>query len=167
MEKCNQYKCLRKYRENAESEISDYCNMYSRNNENRILNSKECPFYCEKFWCYEMKKEITRHEDVHWISSDMKDLSYERYNYLFGGLSNQGSDIQEKREQFENKHENEDSTICPYCDYEFEDCCDVYEEMDDEEMECRGCGKTFLLTVEVEYKYSTSKMEEFDETEAD
>lgn len=69
-------------------------------------------------------------------------------------------DKEERFEEWQNKHENTDSTICPWCEYEFEDYEDGYEPEDDEECECPNCGKTFIRTVECKYSYTTFKPEE-------
>lgn len=161
---CNQYKCLRKYKENADSEISKYCGVWTQEQEKTTPNSADCKLYCEKFFCYETKTEITKHEDVNYISTDFDGLNNRFYNGLFAGTSRRGADIREKRKAFENKHENEDTTICPYCDYEFRRYENTCEELDEEENECPNCGKTFILTVEVNYTYSTRKVEKYQET---
>ena len=166
---CNVNECLRKYRETTESEISNYCTMYNDKDQKKVIpNSKECPLCCTKFWDYELEKVITKHEDVYYISTNIEDKNYKRYQGLFAGLSNEGSDIQDKKEEWENKHENETSVICPYCDYElsyeYGDREIPYEE-GDEDIECPSCGKEFNCITEVTYSYTTSKLEEYEDRE--
>ncbi len=162
---CNCYDCLRKFKADENDTVSDFCGIYGFEKESKLIhNSKECPFYCNKFWDYELKKVITKHEDVHWIS-DKKDEYTDKYHHgLYSGLSKEGSDKQEKRLEWENKHECCDTVVCPYCDYKFEYGDDeIPYEDSDEEIECPDCRKTFNCVCSVSYSYSTSKLEEFDE----
>ena len=45
----------------------------------------------------------------------------------------------------------QDRTICPHCDYVYENCEDYYEEMN-EGVRCKYCGKEFMLEVTAKYK---------------
>lgn len=171
LNKCNCYDCLRKFKADKNDTISDFCGIYGYEKEIKLIhNSKECPFYCDKFYCYELNKIITKHENVHWISDDKND-SWDKFSNglsigLFVGLSREGSEKQEKRETWENKHEDCDTVICPYCDFEFESWdSDIPHEDSEEEIECPKCDKTFNCTCSVSYSYSTSKLEEFEEDE--
>lgn len=163
---CNRYECLRKFKEKATDEDNDFCMIIGKEKDQVIPNSEQCPFYCTSFWDYELDKEITGHENVHWISTDRKDFNYKHYHGLFAGLSQEGEDYQKKKEEWENKHEDCDKIVCPYCDYEFEYGDDDYSYKDgEEEMECPECNKKFNCITEVTYSYSTSKLEEYEENE--
>jgi hypothetical protein len=163
LEKCNIYECLRKFKENAEDTISDFCDVIGDEDRKKLIfNSKECPLFCNKFWDYELEKEITKHEDVHYISTKYDEFNDKYYHGLFMGLSNEGATKQEEREVWENKHENTDTIICPYCDYEFEGYDCIYDEGEDT-IECESCGKEFNVTTEVSYSWSTSKLEEYED----
>jgi uncharacterized Zn-finger protein len=160
IEKCNQYECLRKFKADTNDIISDFCGVNGTEDRSRIiLNSKNCPLFCDKFWDYELKKEITKHEDVNWISTK-KDNHTDRYHHgLFAGVSNEGAELQEKRNAWEEKHENAGTIVCPYCDCEYDNCDCIYED-GEEIIECPDCGKEFNVITEVTYSWSTSKMEE-------
>jgi len=166
---CNTMGCLRKFRENATSDISRWCGIYGREKESKLIhNSKECPYFCDKFYDYELKKIIDKHEEVHWISEE-KDTSWDKHSNglsvgLFTGISREGSEKQDKRQEWENEHINCDKIVCPYCDYEFEHGDDdyTYEDME-EEKECPDCGKKFNCVTNVSYSWSTSKLEEYEE----
>ena len=162
---CNVMECLRKFRETSTSDISRWCGVYGREKESQLIhNSKECPYFCDKFYDYELNIIITKHEDVHWISEKKDDHDDKYHQGLISGISRKGSDLQEKRHQWENKHENTDTIVCPYCDYEFDSYDNSYEE-GEEEVECLSCGKEFKCETTVTYSWSTSKIEEFDESE--
>ena len=168
---CNVMDCLRKFRENSTSDISRWCGVYGYDKEKQLIhNSKECPFFCDKFYDYELKKIITKHEEVNWIENK-KDGSWDKHSNgmsvgLFVGISREGSDKQEKRREWENKHECCDFVVCPYCDYEFEPCDDeVPYEDGEEEIECPDCGKKFNCECYISYSYTTSKLEEYEENE--
>jgi hypothetical protein len=162
---CNVMECLRKFRETSTSDISRWCGVYGHEEEKKLIhNSKDCPYFCDRFWDYELKKEITKHEDVHWISTNFDDKNEKYYNGMFAGISREGSEKQEKRHEWENKHENTDTVVCPYCDYEFDSYDNPYEE-GEEEIECLDCGKTFKCETTITYSWTTSKSEEYDEDE--
>jgi hypothetical protein len=55
---------------------------------------------------------------------------------------------------------------CPFCsgkaldtEYGYEDFPELYEE-GDHELECSGCGKTFIMETMVSYSYETRKPDE-------
>lgn len=75
------------------------------------------------------------------------------------------SEEEEKFNKWLNKHEFKVSTICPWCDYEFEPHEDGYEEEYEEECTCPRCGKDFIRTIDVSYLYTTHKPEELYEEE--
>lgn len=54
---------------------------------------------------------------------------------------------------------SEDGLICPYCGGIDEDAWE-YGSMDDKEIECCDCGKTYLATTEYSATYYTSKTED-------
>jgi hypothetical protein len=165
IKKCNCYDCLRKFKDDEDNTISDFCGIQVGDNRDKtIYNSKECPFYCDKFWDYELEKVITKHDDVDYISQEKDECNDKYYHGLFAGLSNTGRDLQDKRNEWENRHEYCDTVICPYCDYEFEHEDDYipYKE-NEEEIKCPICHKKFNCVTEVTYSWSTSKLEEFTE----
>lgn len=59
--------------------------------------------------------------------------------------------------QSENEHFAEDTIICPYCDYEYEDYDACEYECSEDEIECPECGKKFDLEVRVTTEYSTKR----------
>lgn len=161
--KCNIYECLRKFKRDENDSISDFCNIVISDNEKAIHNSKDCPFFCNKFYDYELEKIITKHEEVYYISDKIEE-SWEKHSKglskgLYVGISREGHKRQEKTHEWENKHENTNTVVCPYCDCEFEGCDNPYEE-GEEEMDCPDCGKTFNCTTNINYSWTTSKLEE-------
>jgi hypothetical protein len=168
---CNVMECLRKFRENSTSDISRWCGIYGYEKDQRLIhNSKDCPFFCDKFYDYQLKKIIDKHEDVYWINDDKeKDRGWDKHSNgmsigLFVGISRIGYEKQEKESEWENKHEYCDKVVCPYCDYEFDDCNNPYEE-GEEEQQCPDCGKKFNCTTNISYSWSTSKLEEYEDNE--
>jgi DNA-directed RNA polymerase subunit RPC12/RpoP len=159
MSKCSRYECLRKFKAHANDSISDFCGVVGKDEKNIIPNDPNCPLRCVRFWDYELKKEITKHEDVHWISTKKDDLYY---HGLFAGISNEGLEVQEKRNAWEEKHENVGTIVCPYCDYEYDSCDCIYEDGEDV-VECYNCGKEFNVITEVSYSWTTSKIERDEE----
>jgi hypothetical protein len=142
---CNVYECLRKFKEDENDAISDFCGI--RNSEKEkdcIHNSKDCPYFVDKFWDYELKKIITKHEDVYWIADKKDKRDNEFFHGLITGLSREGHEAQEKREEWENEHIDCNKIVCPYCDYEFEygDNDYPYEEGEGKK-KCPICKKTF------------------------
>lgn len=91
-------------------------------------------------------------------------ISCDNY-YVMITLCKQCQESQERFEEWQNKHDYEKSTICPWCEYEFEGYEDDYEEVTEEECECPMCGKTFMRSIEVEYSYTTWKPEDEYEVE--
>lgn len=59
----------------------------------------------------------------------------------------------DKYDEFANE---QDDMICPYCEYEFDDCDKEYEE-GSMEYECPCCGKTFELETNFSYSWRTRK----------
>lgn len=153
---CNQTKCLRIYT----YDYSDLqiCSLFPKDESQAIPNSNKCPYYCEKFFDYELKKEFYKHEDVEWISTDFSDFNSKFYNGLFAGVSTEGREHQ----NWESDHTDTDNIVCPYCDYEFEHPDNIYEE-GEEEVECSHCDKTFTCNTEAKYTYTTNKLEEDEE----
>lgn len=157
-DKCNRDECLRKYKD-KEGKIVDWCGLYGDEEKRiRVCNSEDCPLRVTKFWDYELQKEITKHEDVFWISSDLKDLQSKHYNNLFAGLSFEGMQFQKERRAWEAAHCDTPEPVCPYCDKEIEVVDDEYIGYDGDETECPYCGEKFRLVTHVEITYTTSKI---------
>ena len=57
-----------------------------------------------------------------------------------------------------NKHWNENTIICPFCDYEYDEYT-AYGYADDGsvEIECENCGKKIVVEVEKTVKFSTTR----------
>jgi hypothetical protein len=165
IETCNRYDCLRKFKADENDNISDFCDIVSDNKNRTIHNSTDCPFYCTKFYDYQLNKIITKHEDVHWISEDKeKDSSWEEHSKglskgLFVGISREGEAQQAKEREWEEKHENADTVVCPYCDYEYDEYENPYED-DEKEIKCENCGKTFICETNISYSWSTRRYED-------
>ena len=166
---CNVMECLRKFRENSTSDISRFCRINGHEKEQQLIHdSKECPFFCDKFYDYELKKIINKHEEIHWIEEKI-DSEWDKHSNgisigLFVWISRVGKEQQEKKNKWENEHIDCDKVVCPYCNYEFEGCDNPYEE-GEEETECPDCGKTFNCVTSISYSWSTSKLEEYEEKE--
>lgn len=58
--------------------------------------------------------------------------------------------------EMENEHWHENTIICPYCDYEYEQCDSYYYDEGEDTVECLSCGKKFDLDVE-EVRYFSTK----------
>lgn len=52
--------------------------------------------------------------------------------------------------------DHETFPVCPHCGYVHED----YFDMEEGDHECRDCGKTFVMTIEIEYFFTTKIKEE-------
>jgi hypothetical protein len=126
LNKCDRYDCLRKFKLDENSEVSNFCGIYGDKEKSLIHNSTDCPFYCNQFYDYQLKKIITKHEDVHWISEKKEEhsiwdsVSNGLSKGLFVGVSREGEKQQKKQREWEEKHVNTDTVVCPYCDYEYE-----------------------------------------------
>lgn len=59
--------------------------------------------------------------------------------------------------QSKNEHYGEDTIICPYCDYEYENYDACQYEDNESEIECPLCGKKFDLEVRTITEYSTKR----------
>jgi hypothetical protein len=166
IETCNCYECLRKFKYDENDTISDFCGIVGKNKDKLIYNSKDCPFFCDRFYDYELKKVITKHEEVYYIS-DKIDESWDKHSNglskgLFVGTSIKGNELQEKRNEWEDKHEGADTVVCPYCDYEYDSYDNPYDE-GEEELQCPDCGKQFNCSTNISYSWTTSKLEEDDD----
>lgn len=58
--------------------------------------------------------------------------------------------------EMENEHWHENTIICPYCDYEYEQYDSYYYDEGEDTVECLSCGKKFDLDVE-EVRYFSTK----------
>lgn len=68
----------------------------------------------------------------------------------------------EKREkiyEWQNEKFRENTMICPWCECEFEDYENVYEDGELDEMECPYCGKIFEYEVDCSWEWTTRKPE--------
>jgi hypothetical protein len=52
------------------------------------------------------------------------------------------------------------SVVCPYCGYEHGDADELFGHREDTEIECDGCGKTFVATRVVSVSYHASPLRE-------
>ena len=107
-----------------------------------------------------------------------KETNYYQHDFCFDSISGDKlyisvtkcescSEKEERLEEWQNKQEMTDRTICPWCGYEFEGYEDGYEEEEEEECDCPSCGKRFIRNVEVTYSYTSWKPEELYEEEAE
>ena len=51
----------------------------------------------------------------------------------------------------------EDTIICPWCGYEYEDCWEYDFDSDGEEFECEECGKKFDVQEKITYEYKSTR----------
>lgn len=160
---CNIDKCLRKYKDSNTGEISKWCGVTTQNEDVVTPNTKKCPLYCDKFFCYKTEKIIKGHDEKYWISDEEMDDEYKRIYKIkakdvkFSGLSIIGN----KEQQHEYKHINQENIVCPYCDYNIEDVWNYIENSynDYENIECPECEKEFEVSIHREVTFSTSKID--------
>jgi hypothetical protein len=57
-------------------------------------------------------------------------------------------------------HDYTDEVVCPYCGYEFRDSWEMANDGGEQEIDCYGCEKSFLLYTNMEITYSTAKIKE-------
>lgn len=62
------------------------------------------------------------------------------------------------KEEWKNEHLLESSIICPWCEYEFEDYENVYDEGEDE-IECPCCEKPIEVEARCDWRWTSRKPE--------
>ena len=160
---CNVDKCLRKYKNSETGEISKWCGVTTKDEDVVAPNTKNCPLYCDKFFCYKTEKIIKGHDEKYWISDDEMNDDYRKtYNIKardvkFSGLSKTGNEIQYN----ELRYLNQETIVCPYCDYKIEDVWDYIDSSysDYENVECPECEKEFEVSIHREITFSTNKID--------
>ena len=166
--RCNIDKCLRKYK-GGDGNISAWCGVVGKEALASIKPcSKDCPLYCDKFFCFQTRKIVKNHENTYWISNELMDDNYRdlyEINALdvkFSGLSKDGNADLDKQREFEDKHHGTQNIVCPYCDYEIDDVWDYItnEYSDNVDAQCPECDREFQATIHREITFSTSRMED-------
>lgn len=59
--------------------------------------------------------------------------------------------------ELENEHYHEDTIICPYCDYKYEQCDSYDYDEGEDTIVCQSCKKKFDLSVEIIRYFSTTR----------
>lgn len=171
--KCNRDKCLRKFGK-GDGYVSQWCGVIGKEDLAKIkTNSKDCPLYCDKFFCYKTQRIVKGHENTNWISTEEMTDNYRRtYDFKapdvkFSGLSAKGNEQAKIERDYEDKHYNTSNIVCPYCDYEEEDWWEVISDSDNdyENIECCECGREFEVSIHREISFSTNPIDESEDNE--
>ena len=166
--RCDIDTCLRKY-EGADGDISKCCGVVGKEALALIKPcSKDCPLYCDKFFCFQTKRIVRKHENTCWISNKLMDDNYKDLYEItapdvkFSGLSKDGNTNLSKQLEFENKHHGTRNIVCPYCDHEISGVWDYIDSgyNDYADVECPQCGREFQATIHREITFSTNRMED-------
>lgn len=166
--RCDIDKCLRKYK-GADGDISKWCGVVGKEALALIKpRSKDCPLYCDKFFCFQTKGIVRKHENTYWISNELMDDNYKDLYEItapdvkFSGLSKDGNTNLSEQREFEDKHHGTRNIICPYCDHEIDDVWDYIDSSynDYADVECPQCGREFQATIHREITFSTNRMED-------
>lgn len=166
--RCDIDKCLRKYKD-ADGDISKWCGVVGKEALALIKPcSKDCPLYCDKFFCFQTKGIVRKHENTYWISNELMDDNYKDLYEItapdvkFSGLSKDGNTNLSKQREFEDKHHGTHNIVCPYCDHEIDDVWDYIDSGYDDyaDVECPQCGREFQATIHREITFSTNRMED-------
>ena len=160
--KCNVDKCLRKYK-SPNTGISPWCGVVGDKLDIIQPNTKKCPLYCDKFFCYETGKIIKKHDDTYWVNDDLMEDSYKELYKIkakdvkFSGLSKAGNE----KQKHEYNHSNTSHIICPYCDYEIYDVWDYIDSSYDDykNIDCPECEKEFEVSIHREVTFSTNRID--------